>query len=717
MKLETNNTEVEVVGGSKSSSFSIAMNAKAFRVLSDTLYQNKIGSIVREICCNAYDAHVAAGHPSKPFEVHLPDAFEPWFAVKDYGTGLSPKEVRSVLTVYFESTKDQSNDSIGAFGLGAKTPFSYTDQFTVTSVKNGQKHIYSAFISSSGVPDIIEMHKEATTEPNGVEVKVSVKREDYSRFKSELQSQLQFFKVRPEVNHSVNYDTFTSTEIDTNDVSIGQSGGGYNRVWIVQGNVGYILDLSQLEKKINSDAMEFLKAISSRTVCLYFNIGEIGVTASREGVEYNASTVKNIEAKILKIKSDIAAIVQKDVDACANDWEKAKYINTHAVARLVTTKFKITSAEVRGGMWTFPLHKIIWKNGKIVNATQTTPSEQIGTLRTINRWYSTRPGVSITGEYFVSPDATPSTQDGAVIFLKDKVTNCNKKIKQYLSKNSTDEVFELVMNDGVYDQALIDKITATLGGVAQVVKLSDIELPKSTATRAKSTIATYYTMDFNTAEVRNWAKQHDKLTELDEDVVYVIVDNLVPSDADSLAIRQFISFKTITDDVPDLIAIREKSKDKIDGMSNFVKLQDYIKEKQVEYDKPEVKALYDKKKFVEGVDNIFDYRDFDGLEKIKKLAPDSEYVKSLSLVKDAMKKYSQSKEAIKNAHIATFIGYQPDLTKIEKRIAKIKAKRIKLLDKYPLMKVKSDYTIKNSFTDKALSEYLKAMEFYYKNKP
>ena len=77
------------------------MNSKAFRVLSDTLYQNKIGSIVREISCNALDGHIANGNRDVPFTIHMPDAFEPWFSVRDYGIGLSPDAMAEVFTKYF----------------------------------------------------------------------------------------------------------------------------------------------------------------------------------------------------------------------------------------------------------------------------------------------------------------------------------------------------------------------------------------------------------------------------------------------------------------------------------------------------------------------------------------------------------------------------------------------------------------------------------------
>ena len=78
----------------------LEMNAKAFSALSDGLYKNKIGSIVREIASNCLDAHIQAGHPDRPFEIHLPDSFQPYIAFKDYGVGLSPEDMKTVYTKF-----------------------------------------------------------------------------------------------------------------------------------------------------------------------------------------------------------------------------------------------------------------------------------------------------------------------------------------------------------------------------------------------------------------------------------------------------------------------------------------------------------------------------------------------------------------------------------------------------------------------------------------
>ena len=166
--------------------FRIRNSAKAFNILSSGLYANKIRAIIRELSCNAVDSHVAAGNQDTPFDVHLPNQLDPTFRIRDYGTGLSHDQVLNIYTTYFESTKTESNAFIGALGLGSKSPFSYTDNFTVTAIKDGKRNVYSAFINGEGVPSIALMHGEDTDEPIGVEIQFAVTdRYDYDKFRSE----------------------------------------------------------------------------------------------------------------------------------------------------------------------------------------------------------------------------------------------------------------------------------------------------------------------------------------------------------------------------------------------------------------------------------------------------------------------------------------------------------------------------------------------------
>jgi len=80
--------------------FRIRNSAKAFNILSSGLYANKIRAIIRELSCNATDSHVAAGRAGTAFDVHLPNALEPYFSIRDYGTGLSHDQVTSIYRKY-----------------------------------------------------------------------------------------------------------------------------------------------------------------------------------------------------------------------------------------------------------------------------------------------------------------------------------------------------------------------------------------------------------------------------------------------------------------------------------------------------------------------------------------------------------------------------------------------------------------------------------------
>ena len=76
-------------------------NAFSFRVMSDSIYSDKPMAVLRELGCNALDAHVAAGTDDKPFDVHLPNSFEPFFSIRDYGTGMSDADIKGIYTTYF----------------------------------------------------------------------------------------------------------------------------------------------------------------------------------------------------------------------------------------------------------------------------------------------------------------------------------------------------------------------------------------------------------------------------------------------------------------------------------------------------------------------------------------------------------------------------------------------------------------------------------------
>jgi len=303
--------------------FRIRNSAKAFNILSSGLYANKIRAIVRELSCNAVDSHIAAGKTDTPFDVHLPNQLEPWFSIRDYGTGLTHEQVSNIYTTYFESTKTNSNEFIGALGLGSKSPFSYTDNFTVTAIKNGVKGIYSAFINDAGVPSIAKMMSEDTTEPSGVEVKFSVNEHyDYSKFRDEARQVYTYFKLRPVVSGYADFK-FYDNEYETRDIIPGvhSQKESHRRSIAIMGNISYPIDMPNAEQTLGN-----LRNLLNCGLEMHFAIGELDFQASREGLSYIPQTINAIKSKLEALNAQLATHLAVEADKISNLWERAEFL-------------------------------------------------------------------------------------------------------------------------------------------------------------------------------------------------------------------------------------------------------------------------------------------------------------------------------------------------------------------------------------------------------
>jgi len=304
--------------------FRIRNSAKAFSILSSGLYSNKIRAIIRELSCNAVDSHIAAGKKDIPFDVHFPTQLEPHFSIRDYGVGLSHDQVTNIYTTYFESTKTNSNDFIGALGLGSKSPFSYTDNFTVTAIKDGRRGIYTAFINNEGVPSIALMSEGPSDESPGVEIQFSVNnREDYSRFKDEARIVYKHFSIRPISNIELRIVETEYLERDIiPNVHHFKSDSYRTDSIAVMGNIAYPIQVP------NSNAVlgEGLASLLNCCLEIHFNIGELDFQASREGLSYIPQTIAAIKQKLEALSISLQSYLAIEADKITNLWEKGIFV-------------------------------------------------------------------------------------------------------------------------------------------------------------------------------------------------------------------------------------------------------------------------------------------------------------------------------------------------------------------------------------------------------
>lgn len=294
----------EVILGNKaeSKSFSIASSAKAFKILSSNLYKNKIRAIVRELACNALDAHKLNG-ATKPFEVKVPNTLDPRFVIRDFGPGMSEDDIMNLYTTYFMSTKNNSNDFIGALGLGSKSPFSYTETFSVVSRHEGATTVYTAMLDG-GEPVIRKVHSEATEDgTTGLEITVPVKEADISRWETEIRYVLRTFnKAQPkilgssslEVNYFPDEDNFFTRMTQFENAGL----------YAIYGNIVYpLVDVPGVKA-------QWLLA-KGRPVYIHFKLGELDITPSREELSLDEETVANICKRVNHLNS---IEVEKEVE-------------------------------------------------------------------------------------------------------------------------------------------------------------------------------------------------------------------------------------------------------------------------------------------------------------------------------------------------------------------------------------------------------------------
>lgn len=517
---------------SESKEFKIAMNGKAFRLLSDTLYQDKIGSIMREISCNALDSHIMAGTPERPFTIHLPDGFEPWLAIRDYGVGLSPAQIQDVFCTYFESTKDSSNDAVGAFGLGAKTPFAYSDQFNVTSIYNGRKYMYSAFINESDIPEIQLMMEMDTDEENGVEIKVGVDPKDFTAFHTATANQLRFFPVKPIITNYRNGAEFKFLDPMQGDamyssprIQIFEYKGGYTRasINIVQGPVGYPLDIAQILPHLNTDNKRFLEAVSRFGANFYFNIGEIRVTASREGIEYKGMTIDNLQKHIEDSRKEVLDWVTAQMASFKNAYEKAKFLNDNkAITSLVGYDVDVSPAVRSGNNFEFPIDACSkFKCEREFPLSNGSTEKRSVKLFNVARYTKNgMNGFACSRAQYERCSIIPSDDSKVAVVLRDTNKNPVAKMRKFFIDNGLNVLYSInkAYDDAEFDDDFIFELKKSLGGFDGIYRVSEMEDVKRVYTTARGnyTRPTAYRYkgggDFNS--VSDWIREFDALDSL-----------------------------------------------------------------------------------------------------------------------------------------------------------------------------------------------------------
>lgn len=284
-------------------------------ILRSKMYKNPIAAICREISSNARDANREAEKKDSPIRISVDDSLlapgDLTISFTDDGPGISPDRMADVFVNYGASTKRNTNEQTGAFGLGAKTPFAYADSFSIMTTVDKVCYTYVAAIEENNTGKIYLLSKEKVKESNGTSIIIPVNKSDLYTFQREIVKTTYFWKVRPEyINFNFEIPKIKK-EIFGNNLIVDRI---VDQIELFE-NGGYLL-IDEIPYKLDSVEIGSNKYNIYYTFFLSFKTGSLTISANREAVQYDKKTISTINNKFEYFLKSIRKSVETSIQKC-----------------------------------------------------------------------------------------------------------------------------------------------------------------------------------------------------------------------------------------------------------------------------------------------------------------------------------------------------------------------------------------------------------------
>jgi hypothetical protein len=212
----------------------------------------------------------------------------------------------------------------GGFGLGAKTPFSYSDSFNIVTWYNGVRYNYACFIDETKIGKLSLLSESPTKEPNGTEIIIPVQSKDFRLFEDYTEQSTRHWKVKPIVKPYALAWRECNPIMSDNNWSI-VSNNHWNRgAKLIVDEIEYPVDMSTLRSYADSKIIDSARG----DLYLYFGVGELSLSASREQIYLDEPTKKIISNRLKEVSSDINRQVQEQLNDSPNFFQANVYYRT-----------------------------------------------------------------------------------------------------------------------------------------------------------------------------------------------------------------------------------------------------------------------------------------------------------------------------------------------------------------------------------------------------
>jgi len=590
MKLESKPQDISVEGDFETSSYAVGDVAFIVDMFADKVYTYKERAVIRELACNAYDSHIMAGTEHIKFKVHLPTQLEPWFSMRDFGTGLDDKELRTTFAGVGISTKRNDNRTIGCFGIGSLSPYSLCDSFTVKSWKDGKLRTYSCYRDENRTPVVALLTEQNSDTPSGLEITLNIEGR-ILEFEKEAVNVFKWWDQTPDINNVLVIDRIDSErkqyDFEGEDYSLNCDWGSLTAV---MGNVAYRIP-SELDD-LDCDGI------------LRFELGDISFDTARENLALDDKTIAAVKAKIEKVRGciEVDAISQiNQEDSLFKQAVAADKLRRGQLGRLIGNK-SLSGFDLPAAAEDFTY----WKKRSYYKTADKTSVKNLP--------------ISGTCEYYIQ---------------KDRMQG---RIRNYLQNDAEDGIALVVLTAEQADEVCLD--------TDLLKSLDDLPVvPKKThVSGAGSTVKTFVFDDSFRGHDADGFYEEVEFEDEGQEMVYIQINRWSPVETDvnchviagcNSNIQSSIkTLREVKVDVPQVLGLKTAfTKTAKFAAGNFIKFEDYVKRELTKL-APATYFKYDKGE-AESIKKLTEYMESDELTEFLELVESNENDKIAKICKRA----------------------------------------------------------------------------------
>lgn len=327
------------LGAGQARRMSMAEDPALYLTMIISLYSNVKLAFIRETICNQWDAHIASGRTDKPIFIGIDEDCVLTF--RDYGYGIPVDKMEDTYNTLGGSTKRDSINETGGFGLGCKSPIAYAESFSVTTMHGGIKAIYNMVRSSvetDGFPGLVPI-LQLPTEETGLEVQIQLYPQDVPEIIGYIKSVVKNGGMT--AHYQCTYAQFAE-DIIIKPIDMSFEPGSYDvsnewyyrhmgnhSVFVRYGNVIYPAIETPATEKAISVIKEFMAVVGFNRILVQAAPSTLAVSPSRETLSSQKMTEDGITDLVVnlvdKLEADIKAGIPDAIDQIEHNIKFAKF--------------------------------------------------------------------------------------------------------------------------------------------------------------------------------------------------------------------------------------------------------------------------------------------------------------------------------------------------------------------------------------------------------